>query len=97
MNLKWKVVDESSERPGYICLAVREEMSGRLICDLSDYPDDVPCFVERVKGEANIIAQSRELFDMLNRVVDATAKYENVNDCDTLQEARDLIAKIREQ
>lgn len=66
----WRVVDESHERPGYICLAIREEESGRLIADMSDYPDDVPGFVERVKEEAAIIANAKELRDTLQKLVD---------------------------
>ncbi len=68
-DLKWNVVDESHERPGYICLAIREEESGRLVADLADYPDDVPGFVDRVKEKANLIAHAKDLRHMLERTL----------------------------
>ena len=76
-DLRWNVVDESHERSGYICLVIREEESGRLIADMSDYPDDEPGFVERVKEEANLIAHAKELRDMLERTIYA---YETKNE-----------------
>ncbi len=94
MERTWEVVDESHERPGYICLAIREQESGRLVADMSDYPNDVPGFVERVKEEANIIAHSRELFDMLRRMADVDSDRNGTRYRDTLRDAVDLIVKI---
>lgn len=81
MNLNWYVKDESVEREGYICLAIREEQSHRLICDMSDYPDDVPGFVERVKEEANIIAGSPALLEACK---EAIAWHEKMNASDNV-------------
>lgn len=93
-ELPWYVVDESHERKGFICLAVREAESRRLVADLADHPDDVPALVERARAEANIIAQSRELFDMLCRVVDVVAEAgAEERFRDVFNDVRELIAK----
>lgn len=100
-NLKWYVKDESVDREGYICLAIREEQSHRLVCDMADYPNDEPGFVERVREEANIIAHARELLDMLGRVVYAAETKNEPKYRDdgiyrpTIREAYALMDKIK--
>lgn len=101
MERNWQVIDESHERPGYICLAIREEESGRLIADMSDYPNDVPGFVDRVKEEARLIAHAKELRQTLERMVYAAeskeeSKYEDgALYRETLKESYALLDKLK--
>ena len=66
---KWRVVDESHERAGYCCLAVREEETNRLVCDSADEPLDYPQCVERVWREARLIAAAPLLLDAAYRIM----------------------------
>lgn len=101
LNLNWYVADESFEREGYICLAIREEQSNRLICDMSDYPNDVPGFVDRVREEANLIAHSRELLHMLERMLYAAEARKEPKYADgqlyreTVSESYALLKKVK--
>ncbi len=76
----WYVADESTDRPGFCCLAIRETESQRLICDLADEPLDYPACVERSHREARLIAKAPALLEMLRRLVDA-AETKDEPDC----------------
>lgn len=95
MERAWFVADESNDRPGYICLAIRETESGRLIADLADYPDDVPDFVQRVKEEASILAHSRELFDTLEELLESVQNPGDARYCKAISQACDLMDKVK--
>ena len=69
MNRPWFVKDESHERPGFCCLAIRETESERLVADLADVPDEVPDFIERAWREARIITAAPALLDAAYRVM----------------------------
>ncbi len=90
----WRVVDESHEREGFICLAIRETESDRLVADLADHPNEIPALVERAKAEANILAHSRELYDTLRKMLDVARIQGENNFRNTLNEAGELIARI---
>ena len=65
----WFIEDESNQRPGYCCLAIREATSVRLVCDIADVPDDVPGFVERAWEEARKIAFAPQLLEILEHLL----------------------------
>ncbi len=65
----WAVVDESSDREGFCCLAVRETESARLICDLADEPLEYPQCVERSWEEARIIAAAPVLLTVCKELI----------------------------
>lgn len=67
--LKWKLVDESNEREGFCCLAVREEVSERLICDTADKPMEYPQCVERAWRETRLLAASPVLLEACKAVL----------------------------
>ena len=65
----WFIVNESSGRTGFYCLAIRETESARLVCDLAYVPDDVPGFVERAWEEGRKIAFAPQLLEMLEHLL----------------------------
>ena len=66
---RWRVVDESHERTGYCCLAVREEETSRLVCDSADEPLEYPQCVERAWRETRLIAAAPALLDVAYRIM----------------------------
>ncbi|HBT76582.1 MAG TPA: hypothetical protein DEB39_06565 [Planctomycetaceae bacterium] len=65
----WAVVDESADREGFCCLAVREEESLRLIADLADEPLDYPQCVERSWEEARLLAAAPVLHEVCRELI----------------------------
>ena len=76
MNRHWFVKDESHERPGFCCLAIRETESERLVADLADVPDEVPDFIERAWNEARLLAASQQLFEACKAMIAWHEKHE---------------------
>ena len=101
MTRPWEIVDESFDRPGFCCLAIRETESGRLVADASDVPDDVPCFVDRAWEEARKIAFAPQLFEMLEHLLYAAETRGERKYCDgelyreAVRDAYDLIAQVK--
>lgn len=101
MNRPWFVADESSDRPGFCCLAIREADSDRLVCDVADVPDEVPDFVDRAWEEARMIAFAPQLAEMLEHLLYAVEtrdepKYEDGSLLrDAVADAYDLIAQVK--
>lgn len=81
MNRPWYVKDESHDRPGFCCLAIRETGSRRLVADLADVPDEVPDFIERAWDEARLLAASPKLFEVCKTVI---AWHEKMNTSDNV-------------
>ncbi len=79
MNRPWHVVDESDQRPGFCCLAIRETGSNRLVADLADVPDEVPDFIKRAWDEARLLATSPKLLEACKAVI-AWHEKRNVSD-----------------
>ena len=69
-KLNWFVCDESSQRPGFCCLAVREATSARLVADLADEPLEYPQCVERSWNEARLLAAAPTLLAACKAVID---------------------------
>ena len=67
--LNWNVVDESHEREGYCCLAIREEKTARLVADLADEPLEYPQCVERSWDEARLLAAAPILLTACQTVI----------------------------
>ncbi len=72
MNIErrnWVVADESTDREGFCCLAVRESESARLIADLADEPLDYPQCVERSWEEAHLLAAAPALHKVCKELI----------------------------
>lgn len=69
MTRPWFIADESNEREGFCCLAIRETESTRLVADCADVPDDVTDFVDRAWEEARKIAFAPQLLEMLEHLL----------------------------
>ena len=102
-KLRWTVSDESECRPGFCCLAVREELSGRLICDTADEPLDYPQCVERAWRETRLIAAAPALLDLAYRIMStlddlmAEEKFELLDqlNSDDMVDLREAIAQAK--
>jgi len=98
---KWYVSEESSERPGFCCLAVREEETQRLVADLADHPLDATEIVKRSRDEARVIALVPQLVGMLERLLYAAEtrkewKYRDGNLYrETREEAYNLLDRVK--
>lgn len=101
MNRPWEIVDESSDRPGFCCLAIRETDSARLVADVADVPDEVSGFVDRAWEEARKIAFAPQLAEMLEHLLYAIEsrkerKYADGSLLrDAVNDAYDLIAQVK--
>ena len=101
MNRPWYVKDESDDREGFCCLAIREADSDRLVCDVADVPDEVPGFVDRAWEEARKIAFAPQLAEMLEHLLYAAEtrgerKYADGSLYrDAVRDAYDLIAQVK--
>ena len=73
-KLNWFVCDESNERKGFCCLAVREATSSRLIADLADEPNEYPQCVERSWNEARLLAAAPTLLAACKAVIECHEK-----------------------
>lgn len=89
----WYVCDESEDRPGYCCLAIRKQGTDRLVADLADVPNDIPGLVDRAWEDARVLAASRDLLAACKKAV---ADHDAVPTCylpfDTMNQIRAAIA-----